>query len=185
MLNIHSGDRILYVGDHMYSDVVRSKRTLGWRTCLVIPELENELRWANAQTERAAELYKLQWEQYASDERIEELRHNQAREGGGAEATAALQHSEVNAARIKDQAATLFEEYDLTFNAVWGQLFKAGSRESRFAGQVTDYACLYTSRASNLRWVSANRPFRPVPRDYVQHETIMQHELVDDSNDSC
>ena len=27
----------------MYSDILRSKRTLGWRTCLVIPELENEM----------------------------------------------------------------------------------------------------------------------------------------------
>lgn len=33
----------------MFSDILRSKRTLGWRTCLIIPELEHELavaeRW--------------------------------------------------------------------------------------------------------------------------------------------
>lgn len=43
MLGIHLGDRILYVGDHMYSDILRSKRTLGWRTCLIIPELNDEM----------------------------------------------------------------------------------------------------------------------------------------------
>ena len=42
MLSVSGGDRVLYVGDHTYSDILRSKRTLGWRTCLVIPELEHE-----------------------------------------------------------------------------------------------------------------------------------------------
>ena len=67
MLSISSGDKILYVGDHMYADILRSKRTLGyksylliliislilissgWRTCLVIPELENEIIVAQAE----------------------------------------------------------------------------------------------------------------------------------------
>jgi predicted HAD superfamily phosphohydrolase YqeG len=44
MLETASGDNVLYVGDHMYSDILRSKRSLGWRTCLVIPELAEEVR---------------------------------------------------------------------------------------------------------------------------------------------
>ena len=35
--------QVLYVGDHIYGDILRSKKTLGWRTMLVIPELETEL----------------------------------------------------------------------------------------------------------------------------------------------
>lgn len=35
--------QVLYVGDHMFADIVRSKRTLGWRTCLIVPELEGEM----------------------------------------------------------------------------------------------------------------------------------------------
>lgn len=31
------------MGDHIFADVLRSKKTLGWRTMLVIPELETEL----------------------------------------------------------------------------------------------------------------------------------------------
>jgi hypothetical protein len=34
---------VLYVGDHIYGDILRSKKTLGWRTMLVVPELEAEL----------------------------------------------------------------------------------------------------------------------------------------------
>lgn len=36
--------QVLYVGDHIYGDILRSKKTLGWRTMLVVPELETELR---------------------------------------------------------------------------------------------------------------------------------------------
>lgn len=43
MLELTSGDNVMYVGDHMYSDILRSKRSLGWRTCLVIPELPEEV----------------------------------------------------------------------------------------------------------------------------------------------
>lgn len=38
-----SGDRILYVGDHIYGDVLKASSTTGWRTALVVPELESEV----------------------------------------------------------------------------------------------------------------------------------------------
>ncbi len=49
MLGVRSGADVLYVGDHIYGDIVKSKKSLGWRTMLVIPELESEL----AKTEQA------------------------------------------------------------------------------------------------------------------------------------
>ena len=36
------------MGDHIYGDILRSKKTLGWRTMLVVPELESELRIAKS-----------------------------------------------------------------------------------------------------------------------------------------
>ena len=39
------GDRVLYVGDHIYGDILRSKKSSQWRTCLVIEELEREIDW--------------------------------------------------------------------------------------------------------------------------------------------
>ena len=35
---------VLYVGDHIFADILRSKRSLGWRTCLIVPELSAELQ---------------------------------------------------------------------------------------------------------------------------------------------
>ena len=43
LLGLRSGANLMYVGDHMYSDILRSKRTLGWRTVLIVPELDNEM----------------------------------------------------------------------------------------------------------------------------------------------
>jgi hypothetical protein len=36
MLDITAGEEILYVGDHLYADVLRSKRALGWRSCFIM-----------------------------------------------------------------------------------------------------------------------------------------------------
>lgn len=41
------GKDILYIGDHIFGDILKSKKQQGWQTCLVIPELSRELGiWA-------------------------------------------------------------------------------------------------------------------------------------------
>lgn len=37
------GKDILYIGDHIFGDILKSKKRKGWRTFLVIPELAEEL----------------------------------------------------------------------------------------------------------------------------------------------
>ena len=64
------------------------------------------------------------------------------------------------------------ERYNSKLNPQWGQLFKAGHQDSRFAKQVMDYACLYTSRASNLGRVSPMKSFRPV-QVFVTHDQLL------------
>src|SRR5690606_5161507 len=39
------GDMVLYVGDHIYGDILRSKKTSLWRTCMIVQELEDELEY--------------------------------------------------------------------------------------------------------------------------------------------
>jgi 5'-nucleotidase len=38
------GKDVLYVGDHIFGDILKSKKIRGWRTFLIIPELGQELR---------------------------------------------------------------------------------------------------------------------------------------------
>ncbi|RKZ05659.1 hypothetical protein DRQ32_12135, partial [bacterium] len=39
-----SGDELLYFGDHTYGDILRSKKTVGWRTAMIVHELGREIR---------------------------------------------------------------------------------------------------------------------------------------------
>jgi HAD superfamily 5'-nucleotidase-like hydrolase len=45
-------DRVLYIGDHIYGDMLRAKRSSVWRTAMVVQELEEELD-RHAQVEAA------------------------------------------------------------------------------------------------------------------------------------
>ena len=38
------GKDILYVGDHIFGDILKSKKRQGWKTFLVVPELSDELK---------------------------------------------------------------------------------------------------------------------------------------------
>lgn len=39
-----TGDEALYFGDHTYGDILRSKKTVGWRTAMIVHELGREIR---------------------------------------------------------------------------------------------------------------------------------------------
>ena len=39
------GRDVLYVGDHIFGDVLKSKKLRGWRTFLIVPELDEEAQF--------------------------------------------------------------------------------------------------------------------------------------------
>lgn len=46
---LHSkGAEVLYIGDHLFTDVNMAKRGFGWRTCMILQELEAEMAGALA-----------------------------------------------------------------------------------------------------------------------------------------
>ena len=48
LLGIADSSAVLYVGDHIYGDILTSKKSMGWRTMLIVPELQMELQHAAA-----------------------------------------------------------------------------------------------------------------------------------------
>ena len=64
----------------------------------------------------------------------------------------------------------LDDALDRAFHPFWGSVFKAGSEVSSFGNQVEQYACIYTSRASNLAQYSPMHYFES-PRHRMPHET--------------
>jgi 5'-nucleotidase len=159
LLGISSPDRILYVGDHIYGDILKSRRSLGWRTCLIIPELEHEIRVSRESEGLATRIRGLRRLQDDLDEWVEILRRRALTDDSVVEQLAV---TEAKSAELKAMLVELTQQYDGKYNPLWGQLFKAGYENSRFAHQVLNYACLYTSKATNFALVSPRRSFRPV-----------------------
>ena len=44
-------------------------------------------------------------------------------------------------------------------HTIWGQIMKVGLERSRFAHQLAEYSCLYTSQVANLRFYSPFKRF--------------------------
>jgi hypothetical protein len=65
--------QVLYVGDHIYGDILRSKKTLGWRTMLVVPELETELEIQAVSVGVGTELRTLRQQRDGLEDQIQRL----------------------------------------------------------------------------------------------------------------
>lgn len=183
-----SGDQVLYVGDHIYGDILRSKKESVWRTAMVIQEMETEVAAYESCKEdflRAEQLEDIR-------ERMEdELRYYQTRfkdltrriEQGKRGAPAKGAEMEAERGRVKRaverirgrlrqveaELSTIEKRVDARFHPFWGALLKEGHEVSSFGAQVEEYACLYTSRVSNLLNYSPQQFFRS-PRDVMPHE---------------
>ncbi|TMA19209.1 MAG: HAD family hydrolase, partial [Deltaproteobacteria bacterium] len=52
----YGGENVLYVGDHIYGDIIRNRKASQWRTCFVVQELEKEIEYID---EHRDEVHKL------------------------------------------------------------------------------------------------------------------------------
>jgi len=185
-----AGEKILYVGDHIYGDILRSKKSSLWRTCMVVEELEQEIEYLERNAEEMRRL--------ARDERLEarledeinlhktrlnslERRLAQAdldaakreeHEAERREAKRMLEKLRRAGREVGEEVKRLSDLVELGFNRYWGLVFKEGPENSRFGEQIEDYACIYTSRVSNLLNYSPMQYFR-APRAMMPHEVGM------------
>lgn len=185
-----SGDEILYVGDHIYGDILRSKKDSAWRTVMIMQELETEIAAYTDCREDFATIEQLddQREHLEDDlryyqARIKELsRHIEHKPTNGtsvAELEAdrmrfkrAVERIRGKLRQIDAELTALERRIDLRFHPYWGSLLKEGNEQSSFGKQVDEYACLYTSRVSNFLQYSPQQTFRS-PRDVMSHEIGM------------
>ncbi len=185
----YRGDEILYVGDHIYGDIMRSKDTYNWRTLLVLEEIDGELKKLDELKDNLSQIrenLKLREEQ---DEAIQILRSkimvntkqaDKARQKNENKKAHYLikENEKIQEKCIEMEKALrtlemdirrLIEERESSFHPIWGELMKVGLEKSRFADQVADFACIYTSRATNLRFYSAFKRFAST-HDLMPHE---------------
>lgn len=183
----HAGEAVLYVGDHIYGDILKSKKSSMWRTCMIVQEIEDEIAWLGSrrdEVDRLAELERLQLR--IDDEigprktRLNQIEKRLAKEHPTPEEIAALEgefkrvKAELDRLRRSMRECTelvqsLERDVEGGFNPFWGLHFKEGNENSRFGEQVEQYACLYTSRVSNFVFYSPMHYFRS-PREFMPHE---------------
>jgi len=184
MLDTEAGEEILYVGDHLYADVLRSKRALGWRSCFIMPELSEEMRIFERQMDMRKSISELRKLRDELNSYADSLR----REMGTASFSESrnmekkLEQIEDDDGKVKDALTHAHREYHSAFHPRWGQMFVAGYQDSRFGYFVKNYACLYTSKATNLGLASTSRAFR-TSGELLPHDNLLSDkfsEFVDD-----
>lgn len=173
-------DRVLYIGDHIYGDVLRAKKQTAWRTMMIIQEMNDELD-AHQDVEHSLQRLDLLDEQRGR--LIDDLRdlkqaHKELIRANGSSVAAEAERTRHRRAidRLKARIRATEAEYETLeqgvshrFHPYWGSLFKAGPETSSFGHQVETYAGLYTSRVSNLLHYSPAHYFQS-PRDRMPHE---------------
>jgi len=180
------GDEILYFGDHTYGDILKAKKSAGWRTAMVVPELEQELQITldlqpklRIYSGLSEERDRIDMERAALEREQHRLRmlnreKATARTKSRRESKISLLQEEIDArskeiADLAGQTQALWRECERRYNRIWGPLFRDGNEPSRFGHQVRDFACVYTSRASNFLSYSKEHYFRS-PVDLMPHE---------------
>ena len=165
------GSDILYLGDHIYGDVVSIKKRCDWRTALVLGGLDGELKAIRATRDIQTEINRLMnrkayLEKEADDAELARREGRKARVISG--------HAEEQE-RLNARISELLEKLKPHFNPYWGEILRAGIEESRYADQLESYACIYMTQVSDLYDYSPRTYFRP-PRRNLAHEIAEMEE---------
>jgi hypothetical protein len=163
--------------------MLRSRKSSNWRTAMILQELEHEVSTYDRLRTSLARLDQLDGQLIHLDSEINERQTvMRSLQKLGVDAPIADQlpaakrqvkeaieklRAELRAATA--QHRTVESEIDYAFNPHWGPLFREGYEVSKFGEQVEAYACVYTSRVSNIRFSSPMQYFRG-PRDRMPHE---------------
>ncbi|MEM7647287.1 MAG: 5'-nucleotidase domain-containing protein, partial [Pseudomonadota bacterium] len=161
------GEDILYIGDHIYGDIVRLKKDCNWRTALVIEELGEEIekmRQVKPSQDRIRELMlrKTPLEENLVDLVSQEIETGKSHSKEIAEAQTAI-------AQIDNQISPLIKQTQAAFNPFWGEVMRAGNEESYFANQVDRFADIYMPTLADLLKISPRTYFRSFRRP-LAHE---------------
>ncbi|XP_068191062.1 5'-nucleotidase, cytosolic II, like 1 [Antennarius striatus] len=151
------GKDILYIGDHIFGDILKSKKCQGWKTFLVVPELTKELKVFEEKKNLFEELKRL-------DLFLAELYKQ----------SSSQESPDISAIQMRMNVLTY--RMDMSYGQM-GSLLRSGSRKTLFASQLMRYADLYSSCCTNLLHYPFNHLFMALP-------VLMPHEIASADFDS-
>lgn len=163
------GDDILYIGDHIYGDILRLKKDCNWRTAMVLEELEPEIE-NNAKAEPInAEIEVLMKQKEPFEDELTVLMTRKIEEGVVDDGKIEALQKKIS--EIDGQISALIKQQQAMYNPNWGQLMRAGNEESYLAYQIERYACVYMPKLTDLLELSPRTYFR-APRRPLSHEIV-------------
>ena len=180
-----SGPDVLYVGDHIYADLITSKRAQHWRTMLVVSEVEEEIDAQSMLPGMAEQLMQIDERRTRTEREVQHwksvesvldvLADSESHELVARIRAESKENRRTAVAKLRafiEQRESLRREISHANNKYWGSLFRTGSELTYYGRQVEDFACTYTGRATNIGLYPADHYFRSA-MDYLPHELEM------------
>ena len=155
-----SGEQILYLGDHIYGDVLSIKKTCNWRTALVIEELINECEALDKTAKITDEINLLMAEKIQFEQKLDALFDKEIEKGKKPDKEKVQEHF-AKIEKVDKKIGKLIRSHTSFFNPYWGETMRAGVEPSRLAGQIEKYACIYMAKISDFMDYSPRNYFRP------------------------
>ena len=144
-----SGDEILYIGDHIYGDILRLKKDCNWRTALVVEELGEEI----AAQLKALPIEKKIIEAMNIKKKLEQeyvTLCTQSIDENSEKYNQEINELQQQISKVDIQITKLLKEQSVFYNPKWERVFRAGAEESYFAYQVDRFACIYMEKLSDF-----------------------------------
>ncbi|XP_039532852.1 5'-nucleotidase, cytosolic II, like 1 isoform X2 [Pimephales promelas] len=172
------GKDILYVGDHIFGDILKSKKRQGWKTFLVVPELVKELHVWTDKTSMFEELRHLDIFLAELYHKSDELSSPESYSSAIQNGSTAERHLDSGSQESPDISAIqrrikmVTYGMDLCYGKM-GSLLRCGSTKTLFASQLLRYADIYSTTCLNLLNYPFSYLFR-APHVLLPHEAAVE-----------
>lgn len=164
------GEDILYVGDHIYGDIVRLKKDSKWRTALVIEDLSSEIDSLQKANPLQQKIQELMNQKAPLEKEVIKLTSEEVETG--VDHDKVIRKLQDDAMKIDAQISNLIQQTQAIFNKYWGQTMRAGNEESYFAYQVDRFADIYMPTIADLLSISPRTYFRAIRRPLAHELTL-------------
>lgn len=147
-LNI-GGDEILYIGDHIYGDILRLKKDCNWRTALVVEELGQEIEAQRQALPIEKKIVATMDIKKALEQKYIEVCTRSIDEDSE-QYDKEIHDLQLEISTLDLKISKLLQEQHAFYNPKWERVFRAGAEESYFAYQVDRFACIYMEKLTDF-----------------------------------
>ncbi|WP_408610128.1 HAD-IG family 5'-nucleotidase [Legionella jordanis] len=172
-----NGDEILYLGDHIYGDILRLKKDCNWRTALVVEELGQEIESQKKALPIEQKIVEaMNVKKVLEQKNIDLYTRSIDEETRKYDEQIAEFQNQISS--LDKEISKLLRDEQKFYNPHWGRVFRAGAEETYFAYQVERFACIYMEKFSDLLEHSPMTYFRANRRLMAHDMDILSQPLL-------